>query len=283
MKLLFKHEDTRAVALLVIVFVVVTALAAWIVPDASLHVAIGYAITVIVMMQLNLYRRSRLDAESDRIHQQDLLWLYSEGDFDAPLPPMTGWSAEPGLVALLQSLVLRDKPVNVVELGSGVSTIVIGYALRKVGRGSITSLDHDEVYANRTTREIEHHGLQRIATVQHKPLMTVRVGDEEWRWYGDARSTVSQPIDMLVVDGPPFATGKMARYPAVPIFLDLLTEDAVVVLHDLYRADEQRIVERWMAAFPEFKVFYIETPKRAAVLRRNISAVKEAEVTPARA
>lgn len=272
MKLLFKHEDTRTVVLLVIVFAVVTALATWINPQAAFYVAVGCATVIIVMMQINLYRRSRLDAEADRMHQQDLLWLYSEGSFDAPLPAMTGWSAEPGLVALLQSIVLREKPDKVVELGSGVSTIVVGYALRSVGRGTITSLDHDEHYANRTRREIEHHGLQGVTTVKHNPLGPVLLKDKEWIWYQDARSNLSQPIDLLVVDGPPFATGKLARYPAVPIFHDLLTAKAVVVLHDLYRKDEQRIVRDWLAEFPDFKVSYIETPKRVAVLRRNPSA-----------
>lgn len=282
MKLLFKHEDTRTVVLLVIVYMLVAALAAWISPETTLYIVVGYAIVVIVMMQINLYRRSRMDAEADRVHQQDLLWLYSEGDFDAPLPPMTGWSAEPGLVALLQSIVLREKPFNVVELGSGVSTIVVGYALRKVGRGTITSLDHDVEYANRTKREIEHHGLKGVATVRHSPLGPVRVEDQEWTWYLDARSHLSQPIDMLVVDGPPFATGTMARYPAVPILYGLLTDNAVVVLHDLYRPDEQRIVEEWMAAFPDFKVFYAETPKRVAVLRRRPRDETEGEAARAR-
>ncbi len=271
MRLYFKHEDTRTVVLIVIVYLLVSVLAALIAPRAAIYVVVGYAVVAIVMMQINLYRRARLDADSDRIHLQDLLWLHSEGDFDAPLPPLTGWSAEPGLVALLQSIVIREKPLNVVELGSGVSTIVLGYALRNVG-GSVTSLDHDEKYAAKTATEIERHGLQDVAVVRHEPLGAVSVGDREWRWYRDARSDLRQPIDLLVVDGPPFATGTMARYPALPFFYEMLADDAFVVLHDLYRIDEQRIVREWMEKYPDFEASYVETPKRIAVLRRRSSS-----------
>ncbi|MDX1430256.1 MAG: class I SAM-dependent methyltransferase, partial [Rhodothermales bacterium] len=170
MRLHFKHEDTRLVVAIFSAYVVVTVVAAIAVPDAAVYVAVGYVLVAVVMVQVNVYRRSRIDAEADRVHVQDLIWLHTSGAFDTPLPPLTGWAAEPGLVGTLQSIVQLRRPSLVVELGSGASTIVVAHALKRLGDGLIISLDHDETFAARTKREVERRGLGEVARVRHAPL-----------------------------------------------------------------------------------------------------------------
>lgn len=52
-------------------------------------------------------------------------------------------------------------------------------------------------------------------------------------------------VDLLVIDGPPEATGNWARYPALPLLREKLRSGAVVVLDDTHRADERAILEAW--------------------------------------
>jgi hypothetical protein len=53
-------------------------------------------------------------------------------------------------------------------------------------------------------------------------------------------------IDLLLVDGPPGSLGEMARYPALHALENQLAPNAVVILDDAGRPDEQGIVRRWI-------------------------------------
>jgi hypothetical protein len=57
----------------------------------------------------------------------------------------------------------------------------------------------------------------------------------------------SDPIDLLLVDGPPaYAAGHaLARYPALPVLGDRLASGATVVLDDAERPGEQEVLRRW--------------------------------------
>jgi hypothetical protein len=56
-------------------------------------------------------------------------------------------------------------------------------------------------------------------------------------------------IDLLFVDGPPKATGPQARFPAIPVLLSQLSDDALIVLDDTAREDERAISDRWVAEY----------------------------------
>ena len=47
---------------------------------------------------------------------------------------------------------------------------------------------------------------------------------------------------MLIVDGPAETTEPLIRYPAVPVLYDRLSDDAVILLDDADRTEEERIV-----------------------------------------
>lgn len=164
----------------------------------------------------------------------------------APLRPMTGWAITPELGAILVRTVLERRPKTIVELGSGVSSIVHGYSLELVGGGRVISLDHDAAYAEVTRREIALHALSDTVTVVDAPLVTQLVGGESFDWYSLANLPEDTRIDMLLVDGPPARTGRLARYPALPLLLSRLADGATLVLDDAARRSERAIVERWM-------------------------------------
>ena len=74
------------------------------------------------------------------------------------------------------------------------------------------------------------------------------------RWYDEAaladglrEALQGDPIDLLVVDGPPaHAVGHgLARYPALPALEDRLAPGATVVLDDAERPGEQEVLRRW--------------------------------------
>ena len=211
----------------------------------------------------DLRRDLRRDHTADYRQLEALASLLAVLRPRAPFPPFRGWAISPDFAVLLLTQVLTRRPARVVELGSGVSTLVLGYALEQTG-GQLTSVDHDHLYAEQSRITVAQHALQKVVTIVHAPL-------EPWRggtpWYSDAWVRGLPPIDLLVVDGPPGDTGSLARYPALPVLAPRLTATASIVVDDANRADEQAIVARWLAEQTGLTATRVETEKGAVVLR----------------
>jgi predicted O-methyltransferase YrrM len=173
-----------------------------------------------------------------------LLQLFREFEPRAPMPSSRiQWAMDPtGLLELL-FLIGRKQPKVVLELGSGTSSIWIAYALEKHG-GRLISVDHETEYADRARSLIQLHDVGNLAEVRLAELR--HINGEEFLWYDvDALRDINE-IDLLLVDGPPGSLGEMARYPALPVLENQLAPNAVVILDDAGRADEQGIVRRWI-------------------------------------
>ncbi|MDX2456148.1 MAG: class I SAM-dependent methyltransferase [Gammaproteobacteria bacterium] len=185
-----------------------------------------------------------------------------------PLPPMRGWAISPDFGSLLISEILTRKPRVVLELGSGVSTILIAYCLENIGHGRAISFDHDFNFCEKSRDTIRAHKLGNIAEVVHAPLKEVQLKEGSWDWYDTARIAPDIKIDLLVIDGPPGQIQDISRYPALPLLHEYFSAEIVILLDDAARADEKSIIEMWTREFPDFEHEYIPVEKGAAVLRR---------------
>jgi predicted O-methyltransferase YrrM len=104
----------------------------------------------------------------------------------------------------------------VLECGSGSSTIAVARCLKTLG-GRLISLEHNPEFARKTTETLRLLELNDVARVVTAPLTTRQVGSAVLSWYGpEYERFLESPIDVLIVDGPPKASGPRARYPAVP-------------------------------------------------------------------
>ena len=173
-----------------------------------------------------------------------LAWLRDELELQRPLPPTRGAATAPDALLELVRIIDRTEPAHILELGCGVSTIVMAARLKSAGKGSVVALEHEARYAEATRAELRAQGLEDVATVVDAPLTDVRIGDADWRWY-TLDAGVPERVDVLFVDGPPAGTGPLARYPAVPLLLDRLAPGATVLVDDGDRPDEQEMVRRW--------------------------------------
>jgi predicted O-methyltransferase YrrM len=199
-----------------------------------------------------------------------LLNLHAITPVGFALPPTRGWSASPDLLLLLTSLVATKRPTTVIDIGSGNSTLWLSLALRTYAvPGRVIALDHDDAYARSTRALLELHGLGEYAEVRHAPLVDTKVDHEIWPWY-DLTALADVPeCDLVVVDGPPGTGHRHARYPALPLLAPRLTDRAVVVLDDCDRADEQEIVQRWLAEFPSWTARRYRHEKITTVFTRQ--------------
>jgi predicted O-methyltransferase YrrM len=183
----------------------------------------------------------------DDVYQQaeSLQRLYKRLEAPRGLPPMRGWAVSPDLGARLVEMVLDGSVREVLEMGSGTSTVLFAMAFEQVGAGHVTALEHDEHYAEQTVALLTAHGVAHRSTVIVAPLVEREVDGESFRWYDTSELQPDQPVDLLLVDGPPEATGPRSRYPALPLMADLLADEALVILDDGRRDDETIIAEQW--------------------------------------
>lgn len=200
---------------------------------------------------------------------ESLFFLFSTLKFRYPLPPMRVWAISPDFANTLISLIRECKPKVVLEIGSGVSTLISAYCLEENKAGVLVSLDHEKQFAARSIANVAKHGLQNISAIRYAPLKKVLIQNKSWLWYDTDQLQYLKSIDMVIIDGPPDRTQKLARYPALPILFPLLSDDAVILLDDADRPDETEIVKRWLREFHDFSLEIIGTEKGAAILRRK--------------
>ena len=188
-----------------------------------------------------------------------------------PLPPMRGLAVSPDLALLLYEMVHEQRPTLVVECGSGVSSLVIGYALKSIGAGHLISFEHDARYAERTVALVGRHGLDRHVEVIHAGLQETRVAGESWQWYGPEveQSLVGKRARLVFVGGPPGSLQPLARYPTLRRLGPFLAAEAVVVLDDVARPDEWAITERWLREDSRWTLQRIAHEKGTAILSRS--------------
>ena len=244
--------------------------------NAAILPFVATAVLVILVVQFEGVRRTseqlsemRASAFDDYRQIESLLSLFATLKPDLPLPPMRDHSASPDFLRHAVSLVLSRKPATVMELGSGASTIVIAYCLKRLGSGRIVSVDHEARFAGITAGLIEEHGLQDFATVLHLPLSPVMIEGREYLWYSMNDFELKAPIDCLVIDGPPYHVHPLARYPAIPLLLDRLAPEAAILLDDALRPEEKRIARMWQSEFPEFTFAKLEAEKGALLVTRS--------------
>jgi len=182
---------------------------------------------------------------------------------------MRDTAISPDFATVLIALIRELRPGCVVEAGSGVSTVIAAYALKGNGCGRMISLDHDAGYAMASSRELRRHSLDDIVSVRYAPIVDVRVNGTVWPWYDPGELADVASIDLLIIDGPPGKLGRLARYPALPILIDRLSDNAVVLLDDSLRRDESEMVDMWLREFTDILVEKVRTEKGAAILRRT--------------
>lgn len=217
-------------------------------------------------------RLLRADVGDVYTQLEALTALYRRLEPDRPLPPLRRWALSPDLALHLVGSVLDGGTRTILETGSGSSTVVFAMALEKVGAGRVVALEHEARYAEATRTMLDERGLSAWAEVVDAPLTPVDVDGEEYLWYDLDGVDLPSDVELLLVDGPPEATGHHARYPALPLLRSTLATNASVVLDDGDRVGETEVAGRWA------QLEGVGPPKVLAVERNALELVVQQRV-----
>jgi hypothetical protein len=255
------------VGLFALAFAAVSGLAwSWLGPIAAVP-SLALALGILLAVQLELARRASEERRSQAAQTQHFLALQMTLGADRPLPQLGGYAMEPDCAAVLARHVLDHRPRLIVEAGCGGSTIVAAYGLRRLGSGKIVALEHFGPWAAEVRRDLAMRGLDSFAEVRDAPLERQAADGEEWDWFAVQAQGFDEPIDLLVVDGPPAVSRRDARFPALPLLARKLSRDAFILCDDAHRRAERLVLERWKRLFPEIEIATLPTKRGTALIR----------------
>ncbi len=163
---------------------------------------------------------------------------------ETALPNLGSWKADSGFLHRIVDAVEQLHPRHVVELGAGASTLVCARALQIHGGGTLHSYDQHGSFVEATREWLLQEGAPAI--LHHAPLEP-SPGGWPGRWYG--LCDLPKTIDLLIIDGPPWAIHPLVRGAAEVLF-DRLSPGGMILLDDAARPGERVIARRWAQTWP---------------------------------
>jgi precorrin-6B methylase 2 len=158
----------------------------------------------------------------------------------------TSWSISDALAVELIRYLEWRKPERILEIGSGLSTVVLGaYAVRH--GASVVTLEHAWKFYQRTQQALVEFGMEKDVRLKLAPLRSRQFERFSRRapWYDTKLSGV---FDFVFVDGPPKAEGRNAVLFAIA---EHLAPSWELWLDDAHRKHEKKCLRCWRQGFPK--------------------------------
>ncbi|WP_369325951.1 hypothetical protein AB6N01_12035 [Alcaligenes nematophilus] len=165
-------------------------------------------------------------------------------------------------LCLIQRLVFESYDL-VVEFGSGISTFIVAKTLAVIRdhdekcQTQFVSFEHLDSYFQQTLERLQQADFDKNVQLILAPFENWQAADGQIYPYYSCQGTlaklakqkqVSRKRILVIVNGPPAATGPQARYPAGPLLMEYFPDAYIDFLMDDYiREDEKQVAKHWLA------------------------------------
>lgn len=183
----------------------------------------------------------------------------------------SGWSMSSFGLMLLLNEIHEKKRKNIIEFGSGASSIVMARSLSKCNsEGKVTSIENDPYYCDHLNDLALKGGLSEVVRFIYAPLYPCPyLPKNKWYDHNVLQGIVNdqEMHDMVVIDGPPAWNNKikLSRYGAIPFIIDHLADGYSIFLDDANRKGEKEIMKMWEE---RYKITFTILNNHIAVCRR---------------
>lgn len=126
----------------------------------------------------------------------------------------------------------------VLEIGSGLTTLILGSVLGRRGLPIWTLEHHPDYFAN-TEARLKRYNLTNVQLTL-APLRDYG----EYCWYDPPLAELPRNFGLIVADGPP-GDVKGGRFGLLPVLGSHFASDAVVLLDDAERPKEKAVLQKW--------------------------------------
>lgn len=167
-----------------------------------------------------------------------------------------GWPISPDIAFFLVNKIIENSYDLILEFGSGSSTLLFAKALKVKYNNSKhmpkqVAIEHNKKYLNKTKNILALDDLEKNVQLVLAPLKEMEYHNQYYKYYDckdvfkNFRKKNYKKI-LVLVDGPPGATNKNARLPAIKYILEYLSDAEIdIVLDDAYRNDEKDTIKIW--------------------------------------
>lgn len=180
--------------------------------------------------------------------------------------PFTKWSMSPKAILHIINILEIEKPLNIIEFGSGATTIYIAqyFKLNDLDL-KLTSVESNEGWIEIMQEKLNSLGLLKYVKFILAPIK--EVGDDikfknQRSWYDSdilkEQLTTESYFDLIIVDGPPGVSSTYARYSAFPFLKNSTDENSIWLLDDTNRFAEKEIIEQWRE-LSDFKITHYDS------------------------
>jgi hypothetical protein len=181
-----------------------------------------------------------------------------------PYLPFTTTSLKPIVINYLLNDVVINQRKNILELGSGISTILLARLMDQNGLDvKITSVDHNKKWLDLVKSLLEKEGLLGKVNLIHAQLSSEKeFNKNKYKWYDEAvlSMMLGTNYDLVLIDGPPAWNPEIefSRIFAFPFLKGRMnTESFRIIIDDISRNGEKEALSIWSALFNlEPKVLY---------------------------
>jgi Methyltransferase domain len=130
----------------------------------------------------------------------------------------------------------------VLEIGSGLTTLIIGSIVGRRGL-PVWTLEHHPDYFRNTESRLKRYSLTNV----HLTLAPLRdYGD--FCWYDPPLAELPRDFGLIVADGPP-GDVKGGRFGLLPVLRSYFAHGAVVLLDDAERPKEKAVLQKWESEY----------------------------------
>ena len=182
------------------------------------------------------------------------------------LPNLGSWKADTGFLHRIVDAVEELRPQVVVELGAGATTLVCAKAMQQHGQGKLYSFDQHADFVEATGEWLASEGVQ--AQIGCAPL-TAEVEGWPGRWYD--LGPLPDQIDLIVIDGPPWAVHPFVRGGAEILF-ERLAPGGIILLDDAARPGERIVAKRWRQRWPDISFERVGGSSKGTLVGRKAPA-----------
>ncbi len=154
---------------------------------------------------------------------EKLLFFFASQTSELHLKKLGGWALDIDTAQLLTRIVKITSPINVLEFGSGTSTVILGRALREFPNSLLYSVEDEIEFLSETQNFLELNKLSNVELV-HAPLQK--------NWYAEGPLESFPIFDLIFIDGP-----KENRINSID-FIESHSKDTTIFVIDDYGSIE---------------------------------------------
>jgi len=154
----------------------------------------------------------------------------------------------------------------VLEIGSGLTTLILGALLGRRGL-PVWTLEHHPEYFRYTDQNVQRYGLTNV----HLKLAPLR-DYGEFCWYDPPLDELPRDFGLVIADGPP-GDVKGGRFGLLLVLQSHFAPGVVVLLDDAERAQEKAVLQKWESEYGLSHVSHTRDGKAWAVCSFSVGVM----------